>query len=95
MSDMVRSLLGEQRKRAVASILNAAEQSGWWRKLDPAEQREYRSKVLTSLGVYHDFCLDVTKVSGENAVRNDLAVGLIQQVHDSQRRLERTLVPPP
>jgi hypothetical protein len=87
--DMVRRLLGEQRRRLVASLLGAAESSSWWPQLAVVEQRAYRDKVLASIGIYHDFCLDVLKVSGEDSVRNERALTLIEQVHASQRRLER------
>lgn len=89
--DMIRGLATEQRKRFIASMLNAAESTPWWGRLNPAEKSAYRDKVLACVGVYHDFMLDVLKVSSEGSMRNELAVGLIQQVHDSQRRLERSL----
>lgn len=92
--DMIRGLATEQRKRFIASMLNAAEQAPWWSRLNPGEKTAYREKVLACVGIYHDFMLDVLKVSSQDSVRNELAVSLIQQVHDSQRRLERTLVPP-
>lgn len=92
--DMIRGLATEQRKRFIASMLNAAEQSPWWSRLNAGERSAFRDKVLASVGVYHDFMLDVLKVSNEGSMRNELAVSLIQQVHDSQRRLERALVAP-
>lgn len=85
---MVRRLLGEQRRRLVGSLLGAAEASSWWSRLDVGEQKAHRDKVLASIGTYHDFCLDVLKVSGEGMVRNEHAVTLIEQIHDSQRRME-------
>lgn len=87
--DIMRRLAGEQRRRFIAGILGAAEQSSWWGKLSVTEQRSYREKVLTSVGSYHDFMLDVIKVSNDDTVRNEHALTLLQQVHDSQRRLER------
>ena len=92
--DKIRRLAGEQRRRFVASVMGAAETSGWWSKMTAAEQRDFRSKVLNSVGVYHDFMLDVIKVSNEDSIRNELALDLIEQVHDSQRRLERQLARP-
>jgi hypothetical protein len=87
MSDMVRKLATEQRKRLVASVLNHCEQADWWRKLSAAEQRALREKTISSIGVYHDFILDLIKVS-DDGVRNEDAITLITQVHQSQRRLE-------
>lgn len=89
--DIVRRLAGEQRRRFIGSMLGAAESSPWWSRLSVPEQRAFRDKVLACAGVYHDFMLDVIKVSKDDGVRNELAVELIQAVHDSQRRLERRL----
>jgi len=87
--DIVRRLAGEQRRRFIASMLGAAESTPWWSKLAPAEQRAYRDRVMSCVGVYHDFMLDVIKVSNEDSVRNEHALTLLEAVHDSQRRLER------
>jgi hypothetical protein len=89
--DLTSRLLGEQRKRLIASIMGAAENSPWWSKLTPPEQRAFRDKVLSSIGTFYDFCKDVVKVTGDDVIRNDYAVELIRQVHDSQRTLERQL----
>lgn len=89
--DIMRRLAGEQRRRFIAGLLGAAEHSPWWGRLQAGEQRAFRDKILTSVGVYHDFMLDVIKVSNEDVVRNEHALELIQQVHDSQRALERRL----
>lgn len=90
--DIVRRLAGEQRRRFIASMLGAAEATAWWGKLSPTEQRAYRDKVMACVGVYHDFMLDVIKVSNEDTLRNEHALSLLEQIHDSQRRLERTPV---
>lgn len=87
--DIMRRLAGEQRRRFIAAILGAAETSTWWSKLSVQEQKAYRDKVLSSVGNYHDFMLDVIKVSNDDVIRNEHAINLLQQVHDSQRRLER------
>lgn len=87
--DLMRRLAGEQRRRFVASVMGAAEQSPWWSRLNTTEQRAYRDKVLASVGSYHDFMLDIIKVTNDDLVRNEHALTLLQQVHDSQRRVER------
>lgn len=89
--DLLRRLLGEQRKRLVASLLGYVEQSAWWASLTAAEQRTLRDRVLVSIGVYHDFVLDVVKVGSEDSLRNEEALRLIQQVHASQSRLEQRM----
>ena len=90
--DMLRRLLAEQRRRLVGGILGAAETSAWWSKVTPPEQRAFREKVLASIGVYYDLCLDLIKVGGEDGMRNEHALTLIMQVHESQRRLEHLVV---
>jgi hypothetical protein len=89
--DLTSRLLGEQRKRLIASIMGAAENSPWWSKLNPAEQRAFREKVLGSIGTFYDFCKDVVKVTGDDVMRNDYALEMIRQVHESQRTLERQM----
>lgn len=89
--DLTSRLLGEQRKRLIASIMGAAENSPWWARLNPTEQRAYRDKVLNSIGTFYDFCKDVVKVTGDDVIRNDYALEMIRQVHDSQRVLVRHL----
>jgi hypothetical protein len=89
--DLTSRLLGEQRKRLIASIMGAAENAPWWGRLSAGEQRAFREKLLSSLGVFYDFCKDVVKVTNEDVIRNDLALDLINQVHNSQRALEREL----
>ena len=85
--DIIRRLAIEQRKRLVAGILNSAEKSAWWSRLRPEEQRAFRDKVLDSVGVYHDFMLDVIKVSDDDPI-NEHALTLLEQVRVSQRRVE-------
>lgn len=87
--DLLRRLAGEQRRRFVAGVLGAAEQSPWWGKLNAGEQRAYRDKIMQSVGAYHDFMLDVLKVSNDDVIRNEHAITLLEQVHASQRRVER------
>lgn len=88
--EMIRNLAVEQRKRLIARLLGNLERSVYDR-LSPAEQQELRQEVLDAVGVYHDFILDVFKVSKEDVIRNEAALELIQQVHDGQRRLERAI----
>ena len=90
---MVRRLAVAQRKRLVASILTFIEQAPWYAELDQKECAELREKVLTSIGAYHDFILDVINVGEDDYGRNAKALELITQVHASQRRLETTLKP--
>jgi hypothetical protein len=74
-------LIGEQRKRLVASILGAAETAPWWRALTREQQVAFRDKVLTSVGVYHDLCRDVIKISEDDGVRNEYAIDMIEKIY--------------
>lgn len=90
MADEVRDLIIEQRKRLVASLLSEAESSLKPHVSQP-QWMAFRSKVLDSVGTYHDFILDVLKVSRKNGVLNEEAIRLIKSVHTGQQRLENTL----
>ena len=81
--DMVRELATEQRKRLIARLLGELERSVK-RKLEPDEWESIRQEVFEAVGVYHDFILDVFKVSKDDVIRNEVALDMIRQVHDSQ-----------
>lgn len=95
MDDLARRLAIEQRKRLVASIMDYLE-----RNVYPGlaggpvgqdgltdSQRELRSKVLDSIGTYHDFMLDVIKVSREDMVQNEETLRLLRVIHGDVRAL--------
>lgn len=77
---VIRRLAVEQRKRLLASVLNAVEQE--------ADPRLRRERVVAAINTYHDFMLDVIKVSDDGVIRNEDAIALIAQVHASQARME-------
>lgn len=89
--DLVGKLLAEQRRRLIATLLGTAESAPWWRDLTAEQQRAHRDKVLSSVGVFYDFCRDVVKVSSEDMTRNEYALELLQAVHDGQAALVRRL----
>lgn len=73
----VRRLLGEQRKRAVASILSAIEAKT---DLPEAERRELRNQVLAAINQYHDTALDILKSSVDDGSQvNPEALRLIAE----------------
>lgn len=88
---VLRQMAMEQRKRLVAGVMNAAEGSPWWSRLKPEEQRAYRQMVMDKIGVYHDFMLDMIKVSDETQVVSEDTVRLLERVHVSLRNLEKTV----
>lgn len=88
----VKKLAVEQRKRLIAGLLNCVESQPWWKSLTDQQRRDYRSEVMTRVGIYHDFMLDVIKVaSDDDALVNERALELLEQLHAGQRSLERRL----
>jgi hypothetical protein len=90
---VVVKLLSEQRKRCLATILNAAENSPWWAGLPNSQQQVFREQVRTALAVFYDLCRDVVKVTDDDGVRNDVALDLIRAMHAQQRELVERLKP--
>ena len=91
---MVIRLMAEQRKRCLATILSSAESSAWWQNLDRAQQDEFRDQVRSALAIFYDFSRDVLKVQDEDghaAVRNDLALELIQAVYQQNKSIAERL----
>lgn len=81
----VRRLLGEQRKRAVASILSAVEART--KNLSEQEQRDLRNQVMAAINQYHDTCLDVLKSSVDDGSQlNEQAMQLIAEFNATLRR---------
>lgn len=93
--DLVRRLAIEQRKRLVASVMDYLERNvypglaggpvGSDGLTEP--QRELRSKMLDSIGTYHDFMLDVIKVSREDMIQNEETLRLLKIIHGDVRAL--------
>jgi len=78
---IIKRLAIEQRRRLIASVLNAVD--------DEKDARARRERIIRAINSYHDFLLDVVKVSDEEYVRNEHALELIASVHASQQRIER------
>lgn len=78
-------LLAEQRKRCLATILSAAENSAWWATLTNSQQTAYREQVRSAINVFYDFTRDVVKVSEEDGPRSDVVLDLIRSMHREQR----------
>lgn len=79
MSDFATKLAGEQRGRLVASILSHAERE-IYPKLSAAECKAFREKVLSSVGVYHDFVLDCLHAASDGAVVNEDAMLVLRSI---------------
>ena len=87
---LARALLIEQRRRLVASILDEAERT-FRPKVTTSAWQSFRTKVLDSIGTYHDLSLDILKVTEQDTVRNEESLALLMQVRESQRRIERSM----
>lgn len=83
-------LIGERRKRLVASILGHAERE-FFDSLTPEQQREFRRKVLASIDDFSDLMRDVLKIVSEDVVVNQHALELLESLHSGQRELARKI----
>lgn len=80
-SEFVRNLLIEQRKRVIGSIMSYSE-ANLFPSLSVTQQRAYRDKVLSSVGAYHDTCLDMLKASiDDGSVVNAEALELLRDIN--------------
>lgn len=86
---MVRRLAIAQRKRAVATVLGTVERE-WLAsgKVTRPEYEAFRKVALQAIDVYHDFMLDVLKISDEDITRNDHALELLERIHAGQRKFD-------
>lgn len=83
--DTIRRLAIEQRGRLVAGLLREAE-SAMRPNVSAKDWQVFRQKVLDSVGQYHDFILDVLKVSREDHVRNERSLELLEAIHAEVKR---------
>jgi len=82
VSSFVRNLLVEQRRRSVATLMKYVERE-IYPKLPQSLREELREAILSTLGAYHDLCLDVLKASvADGVVVNEEALELIAQIHE-------------
>lgn len=79
--DFVRNLAVEQRKRLVGSLMEHLERHVY-PSITPAQQQAVRQKVLSSVGAYHDFILDVLKASvSDGSVTNERALEMLAEIN--------------
>lgn len=89
MSEFVRNVLSEQRKRMLGSIMQYLEREVY-PKLTVPQQRALREKVLNSTIAYHDVCLDLLKASvNDGSVVNEEAVRMMAELNSNLRRAAR------
>lgn len=79
--EFVRNLAVEQRRRLVGSLMEHLERHVY-PSLAREQQQALRSKVMSSVGVYHDFILDVLKASiSDGSVVNESALELLAEIN--------------
>lgn len=85
-SDFARNLAIEQRKRLVGSLMDFIEKQVY-PHLPSEKKKELRDKVLSSVGAYHDFVLDVFKASvNDGTMTNEVALELLRDIHSAVSR---------
>ena len=81
-NDFVRNLLIEQRRRLVGSLMDHMEKQVY-PSLTMEQRKALREKVLSSVGSYHDTCLDILKASVNDGseIVNELAVQALSDLN--------------
>lgn len=77
-------LIGEQRKRLVASIMGHAERE-FFVDLTPQQQQDFRKKTLSAIDQFCDLMRDVVKITSDDSVVNTEALDLLRLVHQNTR----------
>lgn len=83
-------LIGERRKRLVATILGHAERE-FFDLLSPEQQQDFRRKTLTAIDEFTDLMRDVLKITADDVMVNSHALDLLQALHDNQKAMIRKL----
>lgn len=79
--EFVRNLAVEQRKRLVGSLMEHLERNVW-PHLTKDQQVATRSKVMASVGAYHDVVLDMLKASvSDGSVTNEVALEMLADIN--------------
>lgn len=89
MSQFVRNLMGETRKRAVGSLMTYIEREVF-PMLDENQRRALRQRVLASITQYHDVTLDVLRSSvSDGSAVNEEALTILARMDANLRTLSR------
>ncbi len=88
---VVVQLLAEQRKRCMATIFTASENSTWWGRLSNEQQTQFKDQVRAALTVFYDLTRDLVKVTSADVDRNELALDLIRSIHSQQIKIVERL----
>lgn len=89
VSQFVRNLMGETRKRAIGTLMTFIEKE-IYPSLDTRQQRDLRQRVLASITQYHDVTLDVLRSSvSDGSAVNDEALRTLARMDANLRTLAR------
>lgn len=89
MSQFIRNLMGETRKRAVGSLMSYIERDVY-PVLNEHQRRELRTRVLAAITQYHDVTLDVLRSSvNDGSAVNEEALVILARLDANVRALSR------
>lgn len=83
-------LIGERRKRLVATIMGHAERE-FFSQLSAQQQAEFRKRTLGAIDEFADLMRDVVKITSDTTVVNDHAIVLLEQIHATQGAIAKAL----
>lgn len=87
MSQFIRNLMGETRRRAIGSLMSYIEREVY-PLLNEAQQKALRERVLAAITQYHDVSLDVLRSSvNDGAVVNEDALAMLTRMDANLRDL--------
>jgi hypothetical protein len=89
MSQFVRNMLVEQRKRLVGTLMRYVE-TDVYPRLPESERHRLRKKILQSVDAYHDVCLDMLKATvDDGSIHNDEAARLLARLNNEIQELRK------
>jgi hypothetical protein len=89
VSQFIRNLMGETRKRAIGTLMTFIEKE-IYPSLNARQQRDLRQRVLASITQYHDVTLDVLRSSvTDGSAVNDEALTVLARMDANLRTLAR------
>lgn len=65
----------------IAGVLGHIENQPWYRSLNEAQRKDLRDTFLGITTTYHEFILDVLKVSKDDVLRSDEGLELLREIH--------------
>jgi hypothetical protein len=77
-----RAMLTNVHRRAVGALMRYVESAPWYDKLTRTEQVALRQKVIDTINVYHDNCLDVVRSLDTDEISTNVrALELLESIN--------------